>query len=195
MINSRWVALFFATVAALAATAHDPAPAEPTATRPAAKSDRAAGLEADRERRFKAMLTDVVLRGTWRMTGAEGLKGQGPLTPPRPERYHIRRVSKGLGDHWVITARITYADKDFEVPISVRVVWAEDTPIITVKDWKIPGVGPYSARVMFYRGFYAGTWFGSNYGGVLSGRIIPAADEPAAGKDARKKQTNQQRLE
>jgi len=25
---------------------------------------------------------------------------------------------------------------------------------------------------MIYRGFYSGTWFGKNYGGVLSGRII-----------------------
>ena len=133
--------------------------------------------KAELEKTFKEMLTNVVLRGTWQMTTAEGLKGKAPLTKPSPERYTIKSISKGLDDNWVITARVQYANRDATLPISVRVVWAGDTPIITLDKLTMPGLGTYSARVMIYNGFYAGAWFGSNYGGVLSGQIIKAADE------------------
>ena len=141
------------------------------------KGESVGPTKAELEKTFKDMLTDVVLRGTWQMTGAEGLKGKAPLTEPRPERYTIKSVSKGLDDNWVITARVEYANRDATLPISVRVVWSGDTPIITLDKLTMPGLGTYSARVMIYDGFYAGTWFGSNYGGVLSGQIIKAADE------------------
>ena len=42
---------------------------------------------------------------------------------------------------------------------------------ITVTDAKIPGLGTYTARVMFYRDEYAGTWSGGNHGGHLWGKI------------------------
>ena len=56
-------------------------------------------------------------------------------------------------------------------------LFRSDTPIITMDKVKMPLLGTYSARVMIYNGFYAGTWFGDGYGGVLSGQIIKAADE------------------
>ena len=33
-------------------------------------------------------------------------------------------------------------------------------------------LGVYSARVMFHKGFYSGVWYGANYGGVMSGRVV-----------------------
>jgi hypothetical protein len=145
--------------------------------------ERSAGASS-RERQFKTMLTGKVLRGTWQMCGEEGLKGKAPLSPPRPERYEIERVSKASDDYWVLTARIQYADRDARIPVTVRVVWAEDVAIITLDERALPGLGTYSARVMVHRGFYSGTWFGKNYGGVLSGQSIDAADEPAAAASA-----------
>jgi len=138
---------------------------------------RTALTRAALEKKFKQMLSGVVFRGTWQMTRGEGLKGKAPMTPARPDRYVIKGVSKGVGDHWIITARVQYADKDAVLPIDVRVVWAGDTPVITLDKLKMPLLGTYSARVMIYNGFYAGTWFGDGYGGVLSGQIIKAADE------------------
>jgi len=151
-----------------------------------------AGLsQAEMEKKFKEMLTGVVFRGTFQMTRAEGLKGKAPLSPPRTERYTIKSVSKGLDDNWVITARIQYMDKDGTLPIPVRVVWAGDTPIITLDKFNVLGFGRYSARVMIYNGFYAGTWFGTNYGGILSGQIIKTEDEPAIRKMEQQKATKQ----
>ncbi len=144
---------------------------------PATRKPSPAEVRKQREARFKDMLTDVVFLGTWQMTNAEGLKGKAPLSPPRPERYTIKGVSRGLEDNWVITARVEFADRDVELPFSVRVVWAGDTPVITLDKTALPMLGEYSARVMVYGGFYAGTWFGTNYGGILSGQIIKAADE------------------
>ncbi len=166
------------------------------AAAPAVDESKPAG-RAELEKTFREMMTNAVLSGTWQMTRGEGLEGKAPLGKPRPEKYTVDSVKKILGDRWVVTARIQYADKDVKIPIPIRVVWAEDTPIITLDEIKIPLIGAYSARVMIYRNFYAGTWFGSNYGGVLSGQIVretkaesdskPAADEskkPADSKPA-----------
>jgi hypothetical protein len=63
----------------------------------------------------------------------------------------------------------------------------------------IPGLGTYTARVLIYRGQYAGTWSGGDHGGELWGRIEKSAgsepdnktSEPnngAAGKTRGKKE-------
>lgn len=136
-----------------------------------------------REQRLIAMLTDVELSGTFRMTG--DLAAHKPLGDAVPEKYTIVGVSKDEGDWWIVMARIQYMNADVQVPLRVRIVWAEDTPVITVDDLAVPGIGVYSARVMLYRDFYCGTWFGTNYGGVMSGEIRkrPAAQasQPAGG--------------
>ena len=50
--------------------------------------------------------------------------------------------------------------------------WAGDTPVITLTDQALPGMGTYTARVVVYRGQYAGTWSGRNGGGKVFGRIV-----------------------
>jgi len=139
------------------------------------------------EKEFQAELTGATLEGVWQMTGEGGLKGTSTLTDPKPDKYTITSASKAGGDMWIIQARIEFGDKDVKVPVPVRVVWAEDTAIITLNDLAIPMIGTYSARVMIHHGFYSGVWYcnAKNYGGVMQGRIIktpaPAAKpaEPA----------------
>ena len=156
-------------------------PAGPPASQPARRDSRTAPSKA-REREFQRALSNTTLEGVWQMTGPDGLAGKAPLSEPRPDKYTIDRVSKASGDYWVISARIQYADKDVTIPVTVRVVWAGDTPVITVDDMAFPGLGTYSARVLIHKGFYSGTWFGKNYGGVLSGRIVKqeAAKKPTS---------------
>jgi len=139
----------------------------------------------EQEKQFREMMENSVLKGTWQMTGEAGLAGKAPLAPAREDKYTIGKVSKASDDYWIINARVQYADKDVSIPVTVRVIWAEDTPIITLDKMALPGLGNYSARVMVYRGFYCGTWFGTNYGGVMSGQIVkedqdkPPATQPA----------------
>ena len=108
------------------------------------------------------------------MTGKGGLTGDGGLTAPQEDSYTITSATKLAGDFWVISARIRYGEIDVTLPVPVRVVWADDTPIITLDNLNLPGVGRYSARVVIFGGFYCGIWFcgEKNYGGVMSGRVI-----------------------
>ncbi|MCG3128562.1 MAG: hypothetical protein CHACPFDD_03451 [Phycisphaerae bacterium] len=159
-------------------------PAQAATTRPASR-DRAA-----LEREFEQALSGATLVGIWQMTSGEGLAGRAQLSEPRTEKYSISAVRKLDADRWAVTARIQFADKDVDIPVPVRVVWADDVPIITLDEIWLPMLGSYSARVMIHRGFYSGTWFGKDYGGVLCGQIVHeagvAASRPAGdGKPTR----------
>ena len=156
------LALTAAIVAALAPTYA----ADPKTTAPA--EDTQAALEAE----LTASLTDALLVGFWQVTGEGGLKGDGPLSAPKPETYEIAAATKLAGDRWIISARIKFGEQDVTIPVPVRIIWAEDVAMITLDSIPLPILGTYSARVMFHNGFYSGVWYSNpkNYGGVLSGR-------------------------
>ncbi|OYW16886.1 MAG: hypothetical protein B7Z55_13650 [Planctomycetales bacterium 12-60-4] len=122
-----------------------------------ATTDRAA-LEKD----FADKLTGATLAGTFSIVGRDASK---------PERYDIDSAEKLEGDNWVITARVKYGDKDVKLPIVVKVYWADDTPVISLTDLAIPGLGTFTSRVMFYGDRYAGTWQHDAVGGHMWGRV------------------------
>lgn len=136
------------------------------------------------EKEFQEALKGATLEGTWQMTGKDGLKGTSGLTDPKPDKYTITSATKMDGDNWIIVAKIDFGNNDANIPVPVRVVWAEDTAIITLNDLAVPMIGTYSARVMIHNGFYSGVWYcnAKNYGGVMQGRIFktpPEAAKPA----------------
>ena len=130
----------------------------------------AAGEAATLEKQFQESLSGVVLAGHFTM-GRDGKL--------REEKYTIDKVSKIMGDRWLFQARIQYGSRDVTLPLPLTVKWAGDTPLITLTDVGIPGIGTYTARVLFYRGQYAGTWSGKNAGGHLFGRIMKKEDAGA----------------
>ncbi len=137
----------------------------------------ASGQDEDREeleREFRAALSGATLEGAF--TASDAPEG----TPPTRERYTIRDVRKLRDDLWQFTARIEYGGRDVTVPIPIEVKWAGDTPVLTLTDLPIPGLGTFTARVLIHRGQYAGTWSGGDHGGHLFGRVVPAA-APADG--------------
>ena len=154
-----------------------------TASKPAEKSED----QAQREKQFTEMLTNVVLEGSWQVAHGDDLGGKAPLSQPRTDRYTIDAVRKVGDDQWIVGARVEYMEKDVTLPVPVRVIWAGDTPVITLDSMNLPGLGRYSARVMFHRGYYSGVWHGDNYGGVMSGRIIKT---DAATKEAKENAAN-----
>ena len=115
------------------------------------------------EKQFEQTLSGATLDGHF-TTG----KG-GQL---REEKYTISKVSKMGGDTWLFSTRIQYGDHDVTVPLPLTVKWAGDTPVITLTDFSIPGMGTFTARVLIYRDQYAGTWSGGKAGGELFGRIV-----------------------
>lgn len=124
----------------------------------------AADLSIALEKQFEQMMNGAVLVGHSTLDNREGLSGE--------ERYAIDRVAKIGGDVWMFQARMTLGGHEIPVPIPVTIKWAGDTPVITLTDMSIPGMGSYTARVVLYRDRYAGTWSGKGHGGELFGSIV-----------------------
>ncbi|MDA0832229.1 MAG: hypothetical protein O2955_00090 [Planctomycetota bacterium] len=122
------------------------------------------------ENRFAEQLTGAALVGSFTVAGQEN-------KTPHEERYELKKVEKARGDLWTFTARIKYGKNDVEVPMTLKVLWAGDTPVITLTDLTIPGLGTFTARVMFYGDRYAGTWQHGEVGGHMWGVIEAKVDE------------------
>lgn len=127
---------------------------------PASKIPDRAALE----KAFEQSLTNSTLTGSFTIAGKED-------ESPKKERYTISSVSKIKGDTWLFKARVQYGKYDVTVPMPLEVHWAGDTPVITLTDLAIPGLGTFTARVIIYRGQYAGTWQHGTVGGHLFGKI------------------------
>jgi hypothetical protein len=120
--------------------------------------------QAEYERLLQERMRNVTLVGHSTRTNKEGTFG--------PERYKIESIRKVSGDTWLFQTRLRYDGKDLPVPIPVTLKWAGDTPVITLTDLTIPGVGTWTARVLLYRDQYAGTWSGKTHGGQMFGKIV-----------------------
>jgi hypothetical protein len=123
-----------------------------------------ANTEALRDDGFQKMMSGVTLVGKSTRDNRPGLSGE--------ERYRIDKISRLTGDTWLFQTRLKYGSHDVPVPIPVTIKWAGDTPVITLTDLAIPGVGTFTARVVLYRDRYAGTWSGKAGGGHLFGSIV-----------------------
>jgi hypothetical protein len=115
------------------------------------------------EKEFADKLTGSALVGTFSVDGRNG--------QPKEERYEISSAKKLQGHDWVITSRIKYGDKDVVLPVVVQVFWADDTPMISLTNRTIPGLGTFTTRVFFHGERYAGTWQHDEVGGHMWGRI------------------------
>ncbi len=116
------------------------------------------------DRQFKEMMNGVTLVGRSSRLNNDRISDG--------ERYVIDGVSKLTGDTWLMRARLDYGGRSVPLPVPVIIKWAGDTPVITLTDLAIPGVGSYTARVVLYRDQYAGTWSGKNGGGQIFGKIV-----------------------
>ncbi|MFN3190302.1 MAG: hypothetical protein ACE361_07230 [Aureliella sp.] len=115
--------------------------------------------------KFEKLLTGAKLRGQFTVDGR-------PMSKLTDETYEIEKVEKQPeGDYWVITARIKYGDNDRVFPCPVEVKWAGKTPVVTLDEMTIPGMGTFGARVVFHKDKYAGTWQHDEVGGHMFGMI------------------------
>jgi len=121
-------------------------------------------------------LTNVKLTGRFTVTGREDREA-------KPEEYTISSAIKlPEGDMWLIKARIKYGDKDTTVPMPLEIKWAGDTPIITLTNLAIPGLGTFTSRVVLYENRYAGTWQHGKVGGHLFGKFEKVTEEKTEAK-------------
>jgi len=116
------------------------------------------------EKDFQESLTGATLAGFFTRGESKELS---------EDKYTLAKVTKVKDDLWRFEARVQYGGKDVTFPMELEVKWAGDTPVLTLTDRMIPMLGTYTARIVVYRGQYAGTWSGqNNRGGQMFGRII-----------------------
>jgi hypothetical protein len=127
-----------------------------------------AEAQSERDRAFEEMMTNVSLVGQSTSFDREGIAGE--------EEYVIDKASRIAGDRWLFQTTMKLGSREILVPIPITILWAGDTPVITLTDLSIPGMGTYSARVLLFRDHYSGTWTGADGGGHVFGRIVRRDD-------------------
>jgi len=126
------------------------------------------------EKQFAEQLSGATLAGSYTTDGQD-------KAPPAEEKYQISKVAKLPDGDWLFVVRMQFGDVDLQLPLKLQVEWAGDTPVITLTDFSIPGLGTFTSRVVIYRERYAGTWQHGKVGGHLFGRVVKK--EEAAGED------------
>lgn len=143
--------------------AEDPAKAKEAA--------KPAPSQAELNKKLAADLTNVKFIGSFTVSGKEA-------EAPKEEEYTITSALKlDEPDLWLLKARIKYGKTDQTFPIPLEIKWAGDTPVITLTNLEIPGLGTFTSRVVIYEGRYAGTWQHGDVGGHLFGRIEKTTKE------------------
>ncbi|MBL9122701.1 MAG: hypothetical protein JNG90_03650 [Planctomycetaceae bacterium] len=159
------------------AYSEDPQPATP-AEQPAAEPEL---TQEELEKRFEETLSGSQMIGSFTLTG-------GPADQPlKEDKYTINKVKKLKNGYWLFDATIQYGGNNTRIPITLPVKWAGDTPVITVTNVLVPGMGTFSARVLVYKDQYAGTWSGGDHGGHMIGRIVKLGAEESTAKSEEKK--------
>lgn len=135
----------------------------------------------ERDEQFEELMTSSRLVGKFSVVGPEG------ESAPQADLYMVSDLSRGEGDSWVFTSRMKFGENEMTFPVPTQVKWAGDTPVISLTDQTIPGLGTFTARVMIYKDRYAGTWQHGPVGGHMWGLLEPleesgeATDSDAAG--------------
>ena len=185
--NSAWAAILAVWISilfvSLSIAAQDDAPSQPQPPPPQQEA---------REKDFSFLMSQATLVGRYTSEPFETEEKKETIpaieVPQQPERYELGVVRKIGGDLWLFDTRITYGDHDIRLPLPLRVLWAGDTPVITLDATKVPGLGTFSARVMIHSDRYCGTWSAGDHGGMLSGRIERSQKTDAKNKEHKKVQ-------
>jgi hypothetical protein len=179
---SRWLSgsIPLAILFGLIATARSETPKAGANAQPPATTEPARVDQAALDKSFAEQLTGAVFAGSYSVTTG------GKEQAAQMEKYTIARVSKLKDDYWLFSARIQYGKTDITVPMSLQVKWAGDTPVITLTNLTIPGLGTFTSRVLIHGDRYAGTWQHDKTGGHLWGRIERPEPDADGKKDSAK---------
>jgi hypothetical protein len=112
-----------------------------------------------------------------KLTGHFTVAGKDPKDLPKEEYTILSAEKTEQGEIWLLKARIKYGGKDVTVPMPIEILWAGKTPVMTLDNLMIPGLGTFSARVVLHDDKYAGTWQHDKVGGHLFGTIEKVKEE------------------
>jgi hypothetical protein len=115
------------------------------------------------EKAFAESMDDVKMIGYFTVGDSKEL---------HDDAYVIEKIVKVAEGQWNFSARIQYGGRDVKVTLKIPVQFAGDTPVINFIRQTVQGMGTYDARVLFFKGGYAGTWGAGDHGGTMFGKII-----------------------
>ena len=119
------------------------------------------------EKEFQESMSGVTLNGHYTREDGSGLSS---------DKYTIESVTKVKGDLWRFATRVQYGGHDVKMPVELQVKWAGDTPVITLTNAAVGGMGSFTVRIVVYKGQYAGTWSSAKgHGGMMFGTIVKTA--------------------
>ena len=108
--------------------------------------------------------------------------GRGLWLGPKP----VRDLRDLLGEY-VVRVRVEISGRGFREACGAEAAWAGETPIITMTDMAIPGLGDnFSTRVVIFDGMYAGTWAHGPVKGHMYGTITKVEDKKEEAKVEKK---------
>jgi hypothetical protein len=150
MSRNLWIALVCLIFSAGSAFAQEATKAPTTGSVKSAPQDSApqdkAPQDKAREQKLADYLSGVKFVGSFTVTGSAE-------RPPEPESYYILSAEKmDDGDWWKLTARIKYSTYDLTVPMAMEIKWAGETPVITVDQMAVPGMGTLMPACSFAKG-------------------------------------------
>lgn len=114
------------------------------------------------EKEFQESMANVLMEGGATRDGKEGVS---------TDKYSVVKVEKTGPESWTFQVKVNMKGTEVVLPLPIDIKWAGDTPVITLTDKILPGMGTYTARVVIYRGNYAGTWSGAHGGGKVFGKL------------------------
>ena len=134
---------------------------------PTVKPAEAPAVDAPDRDILRKALSEALTGAT--LVGYFTVDGDAAEKPPKPDRYLMTNVVPGKGDYFTFV----YVHQGIPIPLSLKVLWAGDTPVLTLEEFTIAGMGTFSARLMFRlkHDRYAGTWQHGKTGGLMFGRI------------------------
>ena len=140
------------------------------ASAPLAASQDDAAVHAAREAEFAELLSGSKLVGSYTLNGE-------PDGTIHEDSYTLKSVKKLDDGNWQFVAAIEFGGREIPIALSFPVEWAGDTPVLSVTKTAFPMLGEYSARVLFYDNQYVGVWSGTDYGGLMWGRVVRESEE------------------
>jgi hypothetical protein len=130
---------------------------------------------AELEDKLHVTLQGARLVGQFSVVGADGAVAR----PPQADQYAVSRLERDAEGRWIFNVSMSYGTQQHTMPVPVTIEWAGDTPMITMTEQTIEGLGTFTARVLLYEGLYAGTWKHGQFGGHMWGRIESGGSIPA----------------
>ena len=125
---------------------------------------------SERDKAFAEKLIGAKLEGRFNVSSASG------TSEAQVDNYAVSELERGPDNTWIFNYTMSYGQgpdgPKVTIPIPVRVEWAGDTPVLTMTEQTIEGMGTFSVRILIYKDWYAGTWDNGSLGGHMWGQIV-----------------------